>query len=138
MADGDYLDEKGADLHVEKVDQLYRVTTQDTEIYEIAFFRIPDYDGYVVRLNPDRVGTPGHENPEVFAYGFARAEGSAMAFHIVEKDAPLPPEVEALVERKPSDDSGFGVRDEKDTVRVLGRVANGVKLRHLMTLTPKP
>jgi hypothetical protein len=32
LADGAYLDEKGADLHVEKVGQLYRVTTPDDEI----------------------------------------------------------------------------------------------------------
>ena len=130
LAEGAYLDEKGAELHVEKVDQLYRVTDPDDEIYEIAFFRIPDYAGYVVRLNPERVGTSQHENPKVFAYGFARQAGGAMTFYVVEKDAVLPPELTPLVVRDPSDDSGFGVRDEKDAVLVLGIVANHVQLKH--------
>ena len=138
LSDGAYLDEKGSELHVEKVDQLYRVTDPDDEIYEIAFFRIPDYAGYVVRLNPERVGTSQHENPKVFAYGFAREVGGAMTFQVVEKDAVLPPDLTPLVVRDPSDDSGFGVRDEKDAVHVLGIVANSVQLKHLMTLTPKP
>ena len=138
LSDGTYLDDKGAELHVEKADLLYRVTDPDDEIYEIAFFRIPDYPGYVVRLNPERVGTPAHANPKVFAYGFARETAGAMTFYVVDKDASLPPEVAAHVERRPTDDSGFGVRDEKDTLRVLGLVANHAQLKHLMTLTPKP
>jgi hypothetical protein len=138
MSEGAYVDDKGSELRVEKSGRLYRVTNPDDETYEIAFFRIPDYAGYAVRLNPERVGTAAHDNPEVFAYGFARQTGNSIQFYVVEKDATLPPEAAALVARKPSDDSGFAVREEKDTVRVLTLVANGAKLKPLMTLTPKP
>jgi hypothetical protein len=138
LADGAYLDGRGEELDVERVGQLYRVTNPDREIYEIAFFRIPGYDGYAVRLNPDRVGTAAHLDPEMFAYGLARRSGATMQFYLVATDAALPPELASLVERKETDDSGFGVRDEKDTLRVLQLVAKGVELKELMTLTPKP
>jgi hypothetical protein len=138
LADGPYLDAKGAELRVEKADRLYRVTDPDDETYEIAFFRMRGYDGFVVRIDPERVGSSGHKDPTAFAYGFARQVGSAMEFYLIDEAEPLPPEVAALVQHKPNDDHGFSVRDEKDTLRVLGLVAKNAKLKLLMTLTPKP
>ena len=119
MSEGAYVDNKGAELRVEKAGSLYRVTDPDNETYEIAFFKIPDYAGYVVRLNPERVGTaattirrsrlrirsPGDKHDGVLC----RRQG-----------CDVPPEAEALVASKPSDDSGFGVRDEKDTCTSSG------------------
>jgi hypothetical protein len=138
LADGAYLDAKGAELRVEKADRLYRITDPDDETYEVAFFRMRDYDGFVVRIDPERVGASGHTDPTKFAYGFAREVGSAMQFYLIDEAEPLPPEVAALVQHKPADDHGFSVRDEKDTLRVLGLVAKDAKLKLLMTLTPKP
>jgi hypothetical protein len=138
LADGTYLDAKGAELHVEKSDHLYRVTDPDDETYEIAFFRMPDYDGFVVRIDPERLGVSGRKDPTAFAYGLARGVGSAMQFYLIDEAEPLSPEVAALVQHRPSDDHGFSVRDEKDTLRVLGLAAKDAKLKLLMTLTPKP
>lgn len=137
LADGPYLDAKGAELRVEKTDHLYRITDPDDETYEVAFFRMRDYDGFVVRIDPERVGASGRADPTKFAYGFARQGGSTMEFYLIDESEPLPPEVAALVQHKPSDDHGFSVRDEKDTLRVLGLVAKAAKLKLLMTLTPK-
>jgi hypothetical protein len=137
LADGAYLDAKVVELHVEKVDRLYRITDPDDETYEIAFFRMHDYDGFVVRIDPERVGAGGHKDPTAFAYGFAREVGSAMQFYLIDEAEPLPPEVATLVQHKPTDDHGFSVRNEKDTLRVLGLVAKNAKLKLLMTLTPK-
>jgi hypothetical protein len=137
LADGTYLDAKGAELRVEKVDRLYRVTDPDDETYEIAFFRVHDYAGFVVRINPVRVGASAQKDLTAFAYGFAREVGGAMQFYLIDEAEPLPPGIAALVEHKPADDHGFSVRDENQTLRVLGLVAKSAKLELLMTLTPK-
>jgi len=137
LADGPYLDAKGAELRVEKADRLYRITDPDDETYEVAFFRTRDYDGFVVRIDPERVGAAGRTDPTKFAYGFARQVGGSMEFYLIDEAEPLPPEVAALVQHRPSDDHGFSVRDEKDTLHVLGLAAKSAKLKLLMTLTPK-
>jgi hypothetical protein len=137
LASGAYLDAKGAELRVEKADRLYRITDLDDETYEVAFFRMPGYDGFVVRIDPEKLGASGHKDPTAFAYGLARQAGGAMEFYLIDEGEPLPPEVAAIVEHKPADDHGFSVRDEKDTLRVLGLVAKKAKLKLLMTLTPK-
>lgn len=138
LADGSYLDAKGAELRVEKVDRLYRITDPDDETYEVAFFRMRDYDGFVVRMDPERVGVSGRNDPTKFAYGFARQAGGAMEFYLIDEAEPLPSEIATFVQHKPSDDHGFSVRDETDTLHVLGLVAKDAKLKLLMTLTPKP